>query len=126
VGHEGLVHRFLFGEAGRVDALERMQELLRRCQVALDRGLGEVGGLVVVAPVAEDRGELRARAEGVLPLLLQQIGERLAPLVEIGGARFVGGGGGGEEDDGQQEKKRFLHLLSLQPGRGRCVTEPGM
>ena len=59
VRHERLVHRFLLGEAGGVDALEPLQKLLRRRQVALDRGLGVVGGLVVVAPVAEDGGEFR-------------------------------------------------------------------
>ncbi len=123
VGHEGLVHRFLLGEACGVDALEPQQELLRRRKVAPDRGLGVVGGLVVVASVAEDRGELGTGAEGVLPLVLQQIGERFAPLVEISRAQFTGGGGGGEEDDGEDEEKCFLHLPSLQPGRGLCVTQ---
>src|ERR1051325_5256024 len=106
----------LLRERRGVDGLEPGQELFGRGEVALDRGLGDVGQLIVVAAVAEDGGELRTGPERVLPLLLEQIAQRLAALVQTGGAQFVGGGGGGDEDGGESDDDQLLHAQSVAAG----------
>jgi hypothetical protein len=69
--HQLLVERLLVGEAGGVDRLEAAQELPGLREVAIQGLLREVGDLVVPALVAEDRGELGAGREDVLPLLVE-------------------------------------------------------
>ena len=66
-----------------VDRLEAGEELALGLEVGEDRVLRAVGELVVVALVAEDRGVLGLRAQGVFPLLVEQVGELLAARLHI-------------------------------------------
>jgi len=77
--------RLLLRKAGRVDRLEAVQELLRLRQVPLDLLLGEVRDLVVPPLVAEDRSELGAVRERVLPLLREKVLHGLPAGLEVRG-----------------------------------------
>ena len=73
--HQVAIESLLFRESGRIDRLELAQKDLRLCIVAVDRSLREITEPVVVALVAEDGGELGGIAEGVLPLLVEELVE---------------------------------------------------
>ncbi len=100
--HQLLVQNLLLREPGRVDRLEAGQEALRLDQAVVNRLLREVVQLVVVALIAKDRSIDRARPERVLPLLVQQIVERFAPRLEVGGRS-------GEHRWKQQRKSNQAH-----------------
>ena len=94
--HEALVERLLLGKTAGVDGLEPRHKLPIVLEIFRDVLLGEVAQPVVVALVAEDRGELRAVLEVVFPLLGEEVSELLAAGVEI--VRRRGGQNQGEDE----------------------------
>ena len=85
VDQKALVDLLLIREAGRIDRFGALQKLARRFKLTTLRGFGKIGRSIVVAFVAEDGGVFGMSAEVELPLLFDQIGERLAAFVEISG-----------------------------------------
>src|SRR6185369_1273862 len=82
-------------------------------------GLGEVAGAVVVAFVAEDRGELRLRAQRVLPMFVQEVLQRLAALVEVLGGELGGGEVRHDENRREDRGREFFHARQFTTWRGR-------
>ena len=70
----------LVGETGGVDGRETQQEILFARQLVVHRRDGVVAGLVVVALVADDGGELGIVLEPVLPVVVEKIVEGFAAV----------------------------------------------
>src|SRR5207302_7219053 len=87
-----------------VDGLEPRHKLAIVLEIFGDVLLGEVAQPVVVALVAQDRGELRAVLEVVFPLLGEEVGELLAAGVEVVRRR-----------SGQNQSKDEGHGPALRP-----------
>ena len=115
--HQDLVERLLLGEAGGVDGLEAADEAPALGNVLVQRGLGVVAGLVVVALVAEDRGELRLRAQRVLPMLVQEVLQRFAAFVEVLGGELGGGEIRHDENRRDDRGREFLHARQFTTSR---------
>src|SRR5687768_9934964 len=81
--HEVSIQPLLLGETARADRGEARQESARHRQVVAYRLLGNVADLIGVAAIAENRSKLGIRSQRVLPLLVQQVVQRLAAPVEI-------------------------------------------
>src|SRR5258708_25201754 len=122
---EQLVEPVLLREAGRADLFDAGQDLLRLRVLALDFRRGHVRDLIVVALVAKEGGEFGAVLQAPFPSFVDEVTERLAAFVEIGGRQLgcIHGGGEKQEGGGGEEEASHQHSVSVRETRSQVAGQ---